>query len=74
MFWGWGWGWGWGKERKSLIQLAKPAFRSQCAHTEQSEGPMDTPKVRSAIHNGFESMQNKILLNILRFPYTFGPP
>ena len=23
-------------------QLAKPAFRSQCAHTEHSEGPMDT--------------------------------
>ena len=23
-------------------QLGKPAFRSQCAHTEHSEGPMDT--------------------------------
>ena len=23
-------------------QLAKPAFRSQCAHKEHSEGPMDT--------------------------------
>ena len=27
---------------KGVNQLAKPAFRFQCAHTEHSEGPMDT--------------------------------
>ena len=35
-------GGGRGEVDRDLHQLAKPAYRSQCAHTEHSEGPMDT--------------------------------
>ena len=31
-----------GRVGRDVNQLAKPAFRSQCAHTEHSEGPIDT--------------------------------
>ena len=42
MFWGGGGGAGGGEVDRDLNQLAKPAFHSQCSHTEHSEGLMDT--------------------------------
>ena len=42
---------------RDVNQLAKPAFRSQCAHTEHSEGPMDTVLVSSFLEWKTEECQ-----------------